>query len=695
MDKEKNNLYNNIVEQNYLDHEVEEPLKNSLKKHEEILNSSDIKLAKYDDYSFFDNGQKLKKIQELEDLINTLKNYIPNPYFGRIQIKDKNGELQNLYIAKKDLFISQDDTSPLIRNVNEKGNKYGESFETKKKLSDDIVSITNVSIENEQIQSAVTTYFDSGTERIEGNYDEYLIKVISRKRNLNLPTNIYASIQQKQADIVYEDENKSFIVQGCAGSGKSVVLIHRLKYFLYNNSSFSYKLITPSHSFNKFISPLIEDIGIEKLKMSTFSEFYDELIHSFVTKFYVDSESQKQNTRLTKYRNHCNETNKFILQKALGNYKMPSEFILKIYSDTIKESITKYYNHKLKLFFEDKDLNAFLNIIDYKINSKLFDNNIVIKLNTLLQNKLFYHQSQLKKYNEKINRINNAKKDKNPKVDIDKLEQERDELKLTLLTDSQIELFNKCTKILYNLSFEKLYSNIIKRFIVPIEKEYNVNNSQNTYEYHKYIALLLISLHCKKQKTLIPKHLFIDEAQTLFPNEYQLLRDILDKKTVFNLYGDTNQLKIPNIGTSEWADIPCITNNIKVLDTNYRNTSQIVNFCNKQFDTSIDDFGINGEEVELLNGIDDYNKIISYYHTHPKERILIISKDLSLIKKLKSLSPKLSLSNEIENGKICIMNLDSVQGVEADCVLVATKNMTKGEKYISFTRGLKKLFVLN
>ena len=52
MDKTKNNLYNIITEQNYLDHEVEVPLKNSVKKHEEKLNSCDFNIAKYDDYSF-------------------------------------------------------------------------------------------------------------------------------------------------------------------------------------------------------------------------------------------------------------------------------------------------------------------------------------------------------------------------------------------------------------------------------------------------------------------------------------------------------------------------------------------------------------------------------------------------------------------------------------------------------------------
>ena len=50
---------------------------------------------------------------------------------------------------------------------------------------------------------------------------------------------------------------KKAIVIGCAGSGKTMVMLHRLSYLMYNNENIKPRdvlIITPSNSFNAFIN---------------------------------------------------------------------------------------------------------------------------------------------------------------------------------------------------------------------------------------------------------------------------------------------------------------------------------------------------------------------------------------------------------------------------------------------------------
>ena len=64
--------------------------------------------------------------------------------------------------------------------------------------------------------------------------DDELQEVLSQSSS-NKMHNIVTTIQEEQNDIIWNVKDKHMIVQGCAGSGKTSVGLHRLAFLLFNS----------------------------------------------------------------------------------------------------------------------------------------------------------------------------------------------------------------------------------------------------------------------------------------------------------------------------------------------------------------------------------------------------------------------------------------------------------------------------
>mgnify|MGYP000609880576 CR=1 FL=1 len=87
-------------------------------------------------------------------------------------------------------------------------------------------------------------------------FDPYLREIIKNRKEEPAIKDIIETIQEKQYEIITCPERKSFVLQGCAGSGKTMVMLHRLSYLMYNNEEIHSRdvlVLTPSDSFNAFI----------------------------------------------------------------------------------------------------------------------------------------------------------------------------------------------------------------------------------------------------------------------------------------------------------------------------------------------------------------------------------------------------------------------------------------------------------
>jgi DNA helicase IV len=128
----------------------------------------------------------------------------------------------------------------------------------------------------------------------DGITDPFLIQVLKEKQKEKQPTDIIKSIQSNQNDIIRNNLQTNIIVQGCAGSGKTMVLLHRLSYLLYNNTQLkkdSIKIISPNSLFDFQINNLANELELDKIKRGTIEEYYLEklkIYSVFDTNYNID-----------------------------------------------------------------------------------------------------------------------------------------------------------------------------------------------------------------------------------------------------------------------------------------------------------------------------------------------------------------------------------------------------------------------
>lgn len=115
-------------------------------------------------------------------------------------------------------------------------------------------------------------------------YDEFLKELADRRINAEFK-NIVFSIQKKQSEIVKRPFRENIIVQGCAGSGKSMILLHRLPILLYDNPNSldrnNLYVITPSLAYIQLVENMREQLEISDLKMGTVQQYYDHVIAKY------------------------------------------------------------------------------------------------------------------------------------------------------------------------------------------------------------------------------------------------------------------------------------------------------------------------------------------------------------------------------------------------------------------------------
>lgn len=75
---------------------------------------------------------------------------------------------------------------------------------------------------------------------------------------------------------------KPLIVQGAAGSGKTTIALHRIAYLIYTyEKSFTpenFMIIAPNRLFLNYISDVLPELGVEKVRQTTFEEFAQDLL---------------------------------------------------------------------------------------------------------------------------------------------------------------------------------------------------------------------------------------------------------------------------------------------------------------------------------------------------------------------------------------------------------------------------------
>lgn len=264
-----------------------------------------------------------------------------------------------------------------------------------------------------------------------------------------------------------------------------------------------------------------------------------------------------------------------------------------------------------------------------------------------------------------------------------------------LLPDADISKLKKAKSIVDEFDMTKLYSDF-ESMLESIYEDYGQTySSRYNYRHMLYLKLLLTSLYYGPAQNM-GYYISIDEAQDLAKTEYRVLKSVLGDKTVFNLYGDINQLIYDYKGINEWEDITDEEEYKQYyLNENYRNTIEITKFCNDEFWAGITAIGLSGSPVKKLGFKDALKELESLHKQNPKYRCAIIyRRGLQNVKEtVGGLLKNKYVLGEIDERAISVITVEESKGMEFDAVLVIQNDMTPNERYISYTRALDNLII--
>nr|WP_106782470.1 RNA polymerase recycling motor HelD [Lysinibacillus timonensis] len=197
------------------------------------------------------------------------------PYFARIRFQRPNEAEEHLYIGKTSL-IHSDTFEPIIvdwrspvANVYYDGRLGDVTYRVRdEEYSGHLYSKRQYKIENGELLNFQD--IDLTTN------DELLQEALSGKADVRL-TEIVATIQQEQNEIIRAHLRQPILVQGAAGSGKTTIALHRISYFLYTMGEHfnpeQLMILAPNKLFIEYIGDVLPELGVDRICQTTFAEY--------------------------------------------------------------------------------------------------------------------------------------------------------------------------------------------------------------------------------------------------------------------------------------------------------------------------------------------------------------------------------------------------------------------------------------
>lgn len=280
-----------IEESNHFDY-IQKEIKSVINKDNNLINqlSKNIK----EDIGFDDQENIKYQIDHRKKCIdekNNFERYKKEPYYGRIDI-DTDNSVKSFYIGKNNILVHSSIKDGQCRDlVYDWRTPIGDAYRNeqlayyKEGKNERFISLRrNFVIKNGKFISYNTPY-DANEMNLSGEVvDPFLIQVLRDKRRDYELTDIIKTIQAEQNTIMTLPMEKNFIVQGCAGSGKTMILLHRLSYLVFNNPKFDWskaKVLTPNELFDKHIQALCNDLEIDMIKRYSVEQYYKHLLDLF------------------------------------------------------------------------------------------------------------------------------------------------------------------------------------------------------------------------------------------------------------------------------------------------------------------------------------------------------------------------------------------------------------------------------
>lgn len=674
-----------------------------------------------------------------------------NPYFARIDFKEKLRDNESFYIGKFGLIDEAKNEEVVIDWRAPLANLYYSGTYGPASYKAPIGEISGELLLKRKFQvkdGEIVNIFDEGVNELIVPTSEDGEELVDEFLKINLEENmskklkdVVTTIQREQNDIIRAYKNKPIIIQGSAGSGKTTVALHRLAYLVYtygdemNNRNIL--VVAPNELFLDYISDILPNLGVSNVKQVTFENLCREITkvkQRIITKDKKLSDIiESNNDEEIKYITASSKikgtmTYKTIMDRLIRHLERENIEVEDIEVDgftlfTAKDIKRLYIRDLVKL-----PINKRKNEINKYFKSKLNDR--VEKVKEEIEHTYFFKIKDIKAKSE----VSEEEKRKEIIVAYD----ERDEIikQLKPKATRALNTFFKEWKSISSLEgYLRLYNDeetfhkvtdgcIPKKLAAYMKDELNSNLAKKQIDSDDLVAITYLDIVLNGLESEEYIHTVVDEAQDYSFLQMYILKEI-SKNNSMTIVGDLGQGIYNYKGINSWESLISKVFNKDAtyitLSQSYRSTVEIIEFANIVLEKQMLNIkpaipilrhGVVPKVIEIYEKteIQQIDSIVDEIHGKNKKTIAIICKNFNQCKELsKRLNKKSAYQWDLigeEQDNMDVLNLVipsyMTKGLEFDATIVydcdndnyGDNELNKKLLYVALTRALHMQYVL-